>query len=435
MKIQSFSQTDTMDVRRQGPPPGPRASIDERTFKAERGGAARVSSPGVLSRLGNLLRNLKFWFCPSSTPARPRHKNMIDVPEFAPTLGGLLGSLMARANDSQAMARIAKELTQSEQQAEAELLILLRHSRAKWKSMSREEGLAGLKQWSKRPVLRSDAKGQNAKRSGQAKEQPGLDRNSKLRRPPIEVKSLTKSRIEDAMARSGRAQDWLSPVPALGAEDLARIVQGLTQLSRLTQGDLVRLPAQRELLTTHLDAMDYSDLNTLRHGILSHWSAREEVLDQVEPELRLQAQRVLSQIAAAVNQRLANEVVQKPLNKIEEIMSSSSVNGQELQTELIKLHTSLVMLDFNGGGSRPPAPSLLDVYLQSLPIDQAQGLLRVLDSKKTNLVEHSPPQNEQIPVKPQSLQEFLLEQPQARVMLDRLHASLRSEVQARAQPE
>lgn len=436
MRIHSFGQTDVLNVRRLGPSSSPPANGGALAFKAERAGAARADTPGMVSRVGSFLRSLKFWFCPSFTPARSRRSDVVDVPPVHDRLlGNLLSSLMARANDRQVLDRIAKELSQSEQEAEAELLILLRHSRANWTSMKREEGLAGLMQWSKRPDLRRRAKAQSGTWSAQADEQPGVDRNSKPSVPPTEVKFLARSQIADAMARSKAAKAPAPPVPALDADNRARIVRGLTRLSRLTQGDLTGPPAERGSLSARLEAMRYSDLITLRHGILGHWSAREEVLDQVDPELRPQARSVLSQIATALHQRLAGEVVDKPLSRIEKLASSPAARDGELQAELIKLHTSLAMLDSNAGGNHLPAPSMLDVHLQSLPMERAQGLLRALDAGKMKLSDQALSRGEQAPEPPRPVQQFQLDQPQARLMLDRLHGSVKREVQARARSE
>lgn len=196
---------------------------------------------------------------------------------------------------------------------------------------------------------------------------------------PLEELELQDQAIE-AGRNSRLIGDLLGHLTAPADEAKARvtIAQKLTQLCELCKGSLVLLPGGREALSAYLSELVYVDLIALYSGVLGHPDARRAVLDQVGSGLRRQAAGLLRDVADAVKLRLAQEVVLEPLWEIAGLLFLHYPDPQKLETQLIKLHTRLAMLDASGVQDRTPALHLLDVYFKSLPQDQSDLLLSQL---------------------------------------------------------
>lgn len=209
--------------------------------------------------------------------------------------------------------------------------------------------------------------------------------------------------------------------PATNARDQTRIVQCLAELSRLSKGDLINLPGGRESLSICLGRLERADLLTLHAGALGRPDAREALLEGLPADLHDEALGVLDQMAKALNQRLAQEVVQEPLSQVVTLLFASPMDGRQLEAPLIRLHTGLVMLGAYETDDGPPAIHMLDIYLQFLPGDLSETLLIALQPERLDAAKQAV-----------SLIVEDLKKQQALAMLDSIRACLGREIHARA---
>lgn len=215
--------------------------------------------------------------------------------------------------------------------------------------------------------------------------------------------------------------------PANDAGTQSEIARNLAQLSVLAKGDLANLRGGREFLSTYLGELGYLKLIPLRAGVLGYSDVREELLSQVDPSLHEQAAGVLGQLAAALEERWIEAVVQAPLSQIVTLLSTSPVDVPKLEEELSLLSSGL---------------DKLDMYLQSLPKDQLKVLLMRLRPERLNAAQEAlapnegrvkrqqtftaaPPETKKDPKERQ----FLLS------TLNRLRESLEREVQSQVQSQ
>lgn len=134
----------------------------------------------------------------------------------------------------------------------------------------------------------------------------------------------------------------------------ARVGRELEQLADLSQGDLANLPGAMQALSFYMGDLRRNDLDALRDGVLGNRTARGAVLSRISFDSSAWATGVLFQISDAVNQRLAQEVVQGPLWKICKLMQLplSVKVAQKLAVQLISLFHE---------------KSMLHIYLRTLP--------------------------------------------------------------------
>ena len=89
--------------------PGPLGTVGNLQFSVQDGGTARVSGPGMLSRIGSWCTDLSFLCCVSDE-AHYQHDYEKEVFESSRCVGDLLGSLSAHWADEAGQRDIAKQL-------------------------------------------------------------------------------------------------------------------------------------------------------------------------------------------------------------------------------------------------------------------------------------------------------------------------------------
>jgi len=176
--------------------------------------------------------------------------------------------------------------------------------------------------------------------------------------------------LKNVHAASGRVGDMLGRLtaPANDAKGLIGITRELKRLGKWAQGNLDNLPGGLEALFTYAGELKRPDLDALRGGVLGNAPARGMVLNQIPSALRSQAIAVLAQVAEAVNQRWAQELIHAPLSQICDLMCVLSVNERELASRLIALSMDLAVPD----AEEPPNVPLLGLYFRSLSQDQLE---------------------------------------------------------------
>lgn len=265
------------------------------------------------------------------------------------------------------------------------------------------------------------------------------------------LKQVRSSRAELAEVREHRrlVGDLLSSlrVRASNAKAQSKVLQELEKLSKLSGGDPGNLKGWPHTLHAHVDAMKYPALIALRDGVVGHPKARNAVLDQISTDksdpLRMQAAGLLGQVEAALNQRLAREAVQGPLRELKALLPESGavdlLDHKKLSDVLMALHAGLATMDFIGAKDGLPVAHMLDVYFQSLPMDQAQALMYALRPDRLDAAMQAMSRmwgvqeelGRELPH-----EEAVLELGKVPfVMLNRLGASVGREIHARARPE
>lgn len=170
--------------------------------------------------------------------------------------------------------------------------------------------------------------------------------------------------------------------PTDDAPAQSRIAQGLKCLAKRSRGDLSNLPGGWEALSARLGEMEFAELDVLRDGVLGQAAARNAVLEQIPPDLRAWAQGVLEQMISALNPRWAQEAVSVSLSQIAAALSASPVDGRKLEAPMGALHAGLAMLEAELPQDGLPFVSMLDIYLQSLPVERSDALLTGLRPDK-----------------------------------------------------
>ncbi|MFC4297797.1 hypothetical protein ACFO0J_07055 [Castellaniella hirudinis] len=244
--------------------------------------------------------------------------------------------------------------------------------------------------------------------------------------------------LDQARDNSRRVGNLLGNLTASPNDPKARskIAEGLARLGDLSGGDLSNLPGGKESLKTYLSELGFKDLGALRSGVLGNPEARQAVIDQVDPpRLRAQAGQLLDQIAAALDQALAGQAVQEPLEQVRTLLAGKPVDGQALDTQLTRLSENLAML----GGDK------LDTYLQTLSDADLKALQAVLNPDKLGAAKASLTQIRNPDVQPLSLEEApdlrhetydpqLIQSgriQQGETLLDRISGALDKEIQGR----
>lgn len=141
----------------------------------------------------------------------------------------------------------------------------------------------------------------------------------------------------------------------------------LTWLSKLSRGDLNWLLGGEECLSNCVGRMERADLLALYGGPgLLREEIFAEILDRVRTRFKVGAVRVLIQMVRAMDQRVAQEVLREPMSRIVTLLSAPQLNLRELYQELVLLQ---------------PGRRAVSAYLYSLPDDQLEAVLHILDSK------------------------------------------------------
>lgn len=176
--------------------------------------------------------------------------------------------------------------------------------------------------------------------------------------------------LKKVQVNSLRVGDMLGRLtaPADDPKSLINIARKLKRLGNRAQGDLSSLPGGLEALFTYAGELTRPDLDALRTGALGNAQVRSSVLHRISPVLRHQAAAILDQIAEAVNQRWAQEVVHAPLRQIGNLMFDLEVNGRALAERLIDLSIGLGVSE----AEQSPDVPLLSLYFRSLSQDQLE---------------------------------------------------------------
>ncbi len=176
--------------------------------------------------------------------------------------------------------------------------------------------------------------------------------------------------LDQARDNSRRVGDLLGHLtaPQGDAKAQQKLAQSLVQLGERAGGDLATLPGGGQALNTYLAELTVMDVNALRGGVLANPEARQNLLASIEPpELRAQAESVLTQISDAVNQQVGQRTFSEPLANVNRLLAGKDIDGPALEAELGKLadHAAL----FGG--------DLLDAHTQNLS-DKSLGALYLL---------------------------------------------------------
>lgn len=226
--------------------------------------------------------------------------------------------------------------------------------------------------------------------------------------PQVRAQRESLDQTREISLRVGHLLSSLA-APADGSKAQSRVVHGLEQLGMLSEGDLANIPGGRESLSTYVGGLRQAELVAMRHGVLRRLDEGSGVLEQISPLLRGQVAGVLTQMVAALNQRLANDTVRVPLLRIASLLSASAVDGQKLKDQLTILSAGR---------------DVLDIYLQSLAKDQSEALLTRLRPGKLAAARGA-----LLRINDGSKERLAL------AMLDCLRVSVEREIHARAQPE
>lgn len=447
MDILSSNQTGGATVQPQDLAVGATGTCGNLRFTCKHGGTPRVGPVReILSNIGrsvvNLCAHLKFRIIGVFNEARmheelTQHEHRKEAYTNSRHVGNLLGSLTALAKDPEVLNRIAARIDdqpwscKGPMQAHRELEV------EAWKLTKTPEELK--------------------------KESPP---------PPLDAKFMSKAQIDKAKGQSRAALGVEQKASMIDAGALARIIQELARLGELSQGDLGNLPGGLESLSTYLREMTYRDLFTLRDGVLGRPSVRKAVLDQISSvksdaqaadapaqlssdKSRGQAAQVLEQVEAALNERLAREVVGPPLKDIITLQAEKNPDGKKLADAFNTLHAGLAMLGAVESENGSPAIPMLEIYLKSLPKHQSDSLLAALNTERLCVAERVLSQNwehlkQEAIAERQKKATSNKEKQQAKsqlvgfedkeeyepiVMLNRIRALVESEVYARVRPE
>lgn len=152
--------------------------------------------------------------------------------------------------------------------------------------------------------------------------------------------------LDQARDNSRRVGDLLGKLTA--APDDARaqqkVAQELARLAERAGGDLARLPGGAQALAAYLPELAVIDVTALKSGALGSPEARQAILASIEPpELRAQAESVLTQISTAVSERVAELVFAEPLAAIGPLCANNTIDGAALNAQLTKLADHVAM--------------------------------------------------------------------------------------------
>lgn len=204
---------------------------------------------------------------------------------------------------------------------------------------------------------------------------------------------------------------------------MVALARDLAQLGYLAQGNLDSLPGGGESLTCYMNEMTPEDVYALHNGVLSKPHLCRVVLTLTTPDHCPQATKVLEQIAEALNQRRARDVVTMPLQQIQTLMRCWPMNGPALATQLNRLAEDLGMPDADLQASEPPLVPMLDTYLRSLPEYRLRELMFLFHADR-----YQPARDALRQLGEDSGRQRAL------AMLDCIHHSLPSVIHARVQP-
>lgn len=149
------------------------------------------------------------------------------------------------------------------------------------------------------------------------------------------------------------------------------IARTLKELNVSSDGSLYSLKGAKYFLDTLLGKFEEFDLSALRRGVLNDKESLREVLDRisicVEDKSRMQASRVLDDIAEVVNQRFTRHAVHEPLWRIVDLLNADPVDGQNL-------HVQLQLI--------PDDRATLGRYFSMLTTDEFKALLNALQFER-----------------------------------------------------
>lgn len=203
-------------------------------------------------------------------------------------------------------------------------------------------------------------------------------------------------------------------------KDQLRIKEGLEQLSMMVTRDLSDLSGGEYALFTYMNELTRADLEAMHDGLLGHPTARAALLNQISPDLRVQADNVLQQIKATLTQRLTQVAMVEPLWQIRSLMLVQPVSEQELAAQLLYLSTGLGRSDLNELENGTTTFAMLDAYFRSLPPGQLQTFSLVFRPPTLNRTQDALGR-----IVNQS------EREQALATLDSIHRSLGREINSR----
>lgn len=183
------------------------------------------------------------------------------------------------------------------------------------------------------------------------------------------IRAPARATRDETILISQDIDTFLAHVLRVRSDDHAMALSAfkLIWLSKLSQGDLNGLLGGEERLSYCVSRMERADLLALYGGPgLLREEIFAEILCRVPTRFKLGAVRVLVQMVRAMDQRVAQEVVREPLSRIVTLLSAP-------QLKLRELHQELVLLQ--------PGRRAVSAYLYSLPDDQLEAVLHILDSK------------------------------------------------------
>jgi len=206
-----------------------------------------------------------------------------------------------------------------------------------------------------------------------------------------------------------------------------RTAQELAELAEMSRGNLANLTGGRESLGFYLNELSDADLISLHNGVLGCPAARASVLNEVA-QISFWAQdrapQVLNQIAKALSRQFAKKVVQEPFTLISDLLSANPVDRKKLEEPLIRLAKGLQQFqDSRKLTALESDGDPLDSYLRLLPKKQLEALLTKKSISNLEKVQKERPLTEDASKNP------------AFIMLDRITTRLKSERDARVQPE
>ncbi len=154
----------------------------------------------------------------------------------------------------------------------------------------------------------------------------------------------------------------------INPDDCSAIAQALNELNvPPSEVGLYSLKGAKYCLDTYMDELKELDVVALRYGALSNESSCEAVLDMISPRdddaARIQASRVLGEIAEAVDRWVLRRTVHEPLSKVANLLDAHPVDAHKLFGQLVKVsnhHDTLMQ------------------YFDSLSLDELKSLRSVV---------------------------------------------------------
>ncbi|WP_394060593.1 hypothetical protein [Alcaligenes sp. WGS1538] len=205
---------------------------------------------------------------------------------------------------------------------------------------------------------------------------------------PAEARAQ-REELAEARANSRRIGNLLGSLTArafpqpIDPKKLSGIAQALKELNLPPESGLYSLKGARNCLDTYMAELNELDIDALCDGVLSNNSSCEAVLDRIslrpDDPLRIQASRVLGDIAEAVNQRVFRSTVHEPLLQIVDLLYARPVDGQKLCEQLKMITRDHIALERYF--ELLPADELKKMALRLLPGMPSQALTAVFSRR------------------------------------------------------